>query len=139
MTTVQPHPRHEHQLLTGSYDEHVRLWDRRTWRRPLAELRAPGGVWRARWHPHAADVAVLACMHGGVCTVRYSAAAPAAFALDAHFTGHGSMAYGVDWQPVDAGVAPADTVVASCSFYDRLVRVWRPSDAATDGAVRTAA
>ena len=115
MTTIQANPHREHQVLTGSYDEHARLWDARSWARPVAELRAPGGVWRCKWHARDAGRAVLGCMHGGFCTVRVTDGG--ALALDARHDAHQSLAYGVDWHW-------ASDAVASCSFYDCRVHVW---------------
>ncbi len=44
--------------------------------------------------------------------------------LAVHFNDHGSLAYGVDWVSY-SGDAIHQPIVASCSFYDRAVRVWR--------------
>lgn len=34
------HPGHEHVLVTGSYDEHVRIYDDRHWKKPLYDIHA---------------------------------------------------------------------------------------------------
>jgi diphthamide biosynthesis protein 7 len=52
-------PRHD------SYDEYIRLWDKRAIRRPLQELSLGGGVWRLRWHPERPTALIAACMYGG--------------------------------------------------------------------------
>lgn len=41
-------------------------------------------------------------------------------AIVASYTEHGSLAYGVDWCH-----KAIDTVIASCSFYDHLLRLWK--------------
>ena len=40
---VSGHPLQQHLLVTGSYDDHVRLWDSRNLQRPLV-LHEVGGV-----------------------------------------------------------------------------------------------
>lgn len=39
------------------------------------------------------------------------------------FDEHGSLAYGVDW--CRAKDADGSTIVASCSFYDHQMHLWR--------------
>ena len=38
-------------VATGSYDDHVRLWDVRALKSPVSELNVGGGAWPCRWHP----------------------------------------------------------------------------------------
>ena len=37
-------------VATGSYDDHVRLWDVRALKSPASELNVGGGAWPCRWH-----------------------------------------------------------------------------------------
>ena len=53
--SMQSHPRHEHMLVTGCFDEMVRLWDLRTLNQPLSQHCVGGGVWRLQWHPSDPD------------------------------------------------------------------------------------
>ena len=122
---------------SGSYDEDVRVWDVRTLRRPVSTFSTGGGVWRLKWHPHPdrGDLLLAACMHAGVCVldVASSARSPTvgasaggeATGLAAKFTRHASMAYGADWCRLTPSLNSRTPLVASCSFYDRLLCLWR--------------
>ncbi|CAM9739021.1 unnamed protein product, partial [Phaeothamnion confervicola] len=136
VTTGAWHPTAEHCFVSGSYDEFIRLWDARILRKPAAEHRAAGGVWRLAWHPSPARGGLLlaACMHGGVEIVSFgsngdggngasddsSGGSDSEPAVVARFTDHASMAYGADWCHL-AG----SSLVASCSFYDRRLGLWQ--------------
>ncbi|TYJ19316.1 hypothetical protein E1A91_A09G183600v1 [Gossypium mustelinum] len=65
---------------------------------------------------------LAACMHNGFAIVKIGDEKPEVFEA---YGQHGSLAYGADWQR--AKLLPGgSTIVATCSFYDRLLRVWRP-------------
>jgi diphthine methyl ester acylhydrolase len=119
-----------HRLLTGCYDDRLRVWDDRMWRRTVGELGLGGGVWRLRWRmdskgQHSGDSAMVcaACMHGGVKVVRMGAVAGEDMEVVSAYHGHDSMAYGCDW--IQSAASEHDTIV-SCSFYDNAVHVWQP-------------
>lgn len=122
-----------------SYDENLRIFDARNAKTALETIPVGGGIWRTKWHPSAkrkGDV-LLACMHGGFKVVHLDEPqlwlAPdekktvRTWAETTSFDKHKSIAYGVDWQ---RGTSPEalmtdDSLVASCSFYDHLLHLWR--------------
>lgn len=114
-------------LLTGSYDEHLRLWDIRSISRPINEssICLGGGVWRIKHHPSIPGLVLTACMHNGFAVVKTNGEKAEIIET---YEKHGSLAYGADWQSGElyAGEKRKNAVVATCSFYDRLLRVWIP-------------
>ena len=102
-------------ISLNSYDEKLRSWDLRSPKRPVSEMSMGGGVWRIKQEPSgnsSSSLLALACMHNGFHVVD---AVKCESAL--HYTAHDSLAYGVDWKNPD--------VLASCSFYDHSLKVWR--------------
>ncbi|XP_043247199.1 diphthine methyltransferase-like [Amphibalanus amphitrite] len=97
VTSVQSDYLTEHTLRTGSYDEHLYVWDDRAMRRPLERAPLSGGVWRIKRHPRRADHVLTACMYGG------SHVTDAAGTVMASFLEHKSIVYGADWCQLDGG------------------------------------
>lgn len=114
-------------LLTGSYDEHLRIWDARSTSKPVNEssICLGGGVWRIKHHPHISGLVLTACMHNGFAIVKIQGDQVEVVET---YEKHGSLAYGADWQGGDSFVAGSkkSSAIATCSFYDRLLRVWTP-------------
>lgn len=120
-------PSDPNTLLTGSYDENLRLWDVRSISRPVneASLGLGGGVWRIKHHPFEPGLVLAACMHNGFAIVKVKGAEAEVIE---RYCKHESLAYGADWhreEPVHGGERK-NSLVATCSFYDRLLRIWRP-------------
>ena len=107
----------DHLVWTGSYDERVRSWDTRNLKSPLCSVAVGGGVWRIKQQ---GDKLLVAAMHDGFKILEGEK-------VVAEYRGHESLAYGADWVPgvegVTVGGREADTV-ATCSFYDHLLKVW---------------
>ena len=122
MTCVSPSPHDDTIVATGSYDDHVRLWDVRALKSPVSELNVGGGVWRCRWHPTRHALA-CAAMGGGAALVD---ANDNALRLDYTYAEHGSIVYGADWMRVN----DEKEVLVTCSFYDKMVRCWSAPSAA---------
>lgn len=125
------HTGEEHVLFTGSYDEHVRMWDLRTVGdtpngvppKVLAKEPTGGGVWRLRHQQGAAGQLFAACMYNGYATLDYSAA-EGTLAIGSAFDQTGALCYGTDFVSADA--AP-ETLVATASFYDKRFSLWKLS------------
>ena len=117
-------------LWTGSYDDHLRVWDLRCIDetnprliegyipKKLHEENLNGGVWRLIPSHVANDNRVLSCcMYDGARIINTRGAD---FSVDRYFKGdHESMCYGGDWS-FDGNY------VATCSFYDKVVHLWSP-------------
>ncbi|XP_074649198.1 diphthine methyltransferase-like [Tubulanus polymorphus] len=120
--SIQSNWMNENILCTGSYDEHVLIWDTRTMKQPLSDTNVGGGVWRLKWHPTHASYLLTACMYNGfhildcnnICGEQK---------IVASFMNHKSIAYGVDWMFANAD-DDENNVIASCSFYDKLLCLW---------------
>ena len=130
--SAQFHPHDPNLLATGGYDEAIRLWDVRAIHKPIAVMRGcGGGVWRLKWHPVSAEPSrnflLAACMRGGVRILRNNSDG----GLDTPlvFEKHESeaLAYGVDWarDEMSLNADRWEPLIASCSFYDCQLRVWR--------------
>ncbi|KAK3301481.1 uncharacterized protein B0H64DRAFT_414921 [Chaetomium fimeti] len=123
-----------HELVvTGSYDEYIRLFLVPPFGRPknLAEGMLGGGVWRLNLidldtnscPSYSWRARILAsCMHAGsrVVELLRTAAGEYRFKVLGRFEEHKSMNYGSDFQP---GWKNRLSVV-STSFYDKLLCLW---------------
>jgi WD40 repeat protein len=115
----------EHHLLVGTYDEMVHVMDVRALKRPQASINVGGGAWRVRptTVPNLGGAnLVVAAMHGGGVLLEVSlVGSDGAPSLEekARFHCHKD-----DVLVYDA-VALPDGRLASVSFYDNELCVWR--------------
>ena len=128
--SIQAHPTREHIFCSGSYDELVYVWDNRTMKCPISEIATGGGVWRLKWHPHGKDQLLAACMHNGYKVIGYNNGGLNNPAIELSYEKHKSLAYGVDWclglsQTNNGSCKSTAGLIASCSFYDNLLTVWK--------------
>lgn len=102
VTSIQSNVLWENMLVTGSYDESVRLFDLRMTQKPLmtAELGLGGGVWRVKWHHSRRDVLLAACMHNGAAIAQVC---EGGFQVLEKYEGHTSLTYGASWCRGDLG------------------------------------
>lgn len=129
-------------LLTGSYDENLRVYHATRGGDVLAEAGLGGGVWRLKLlnstrtesEKSASEggekwtfLVLASCMHGGTRVVLVAIGGEAgAVGIEvlAEFTEHESMNYASDvWRPENQ--ATGELRVVSSSFYDRRVCVWK--------------
>ncbi|KAH8426826.1 uncharacterized protein LDX57_004557 [Aspergillus melleus] len=135
-------------LLTGSYDEYLRVYHATRPGDVLAEECLGGGVWRlqllktthesveggARW----TFLVLASCMHAGTRVVRVTGemkeGSEPQWGIEvlAEFTEHESMNYASDvWKPRGGydlqGQEGSELLCVSSSFYDRRVCIWRTS------------
>lgn len=139
-------------LLTGSYDEGLRVYHASRRGEVLAEESLGGGVWRlqllnmtkspevnAVGETQEQSFLVLAsCMHAGTRVVRVTLkqqdeSPEWGIEVLAEFTEHESMNYASDvWkgrgsEASSESTGPSELLCVSSSFYDRRVCVWRAS------------
>lgn len=122
-------------VLTGSYDEGLRVYHATRRGDVLAQHGLDGGVWRLQLlYSGGSDsgrqfLVLASCMHAGTRLVRITQTQQDglgewAIEVLAEFTEHESMNYASDtWK----GAASSDLLCVSSSFYDRRVCVWRAS------------
>ncbi len=92
--SVHCHPHNEHLVASGSYDEYMRVWDKRAMKTPLLKHHVGGGVWRLKWHPRPehSSMILVAGMHNGVHVIDTGLFASQASAVDSHVSASSSSA-----------------------------------------------
>ncbi|CAG8566631.1 11463_t:CDS:10, partial [Acaulospora morrowiae] len=98
--SIQSNPHSEYHLATGSYDEHILLWDTRQMKQPICDNHVGGGVWRLKWHPVRRNLLLGACMHNGFHLIKVegmSGEDNLSMNNIANFRNPDPLAYGVDW------------------------------------------
>ncbi|KAJ8664329.1 hypothetical protein QAD02_005991 [Eretmocerus hayati] len=112
-------------LVSGSYDENLRVWDTRKLRRPISELNVGGGIWRLKWDPYKAEHLLAACMYNGFCIVDCANLEEPKTVSE--YKEHESIAYGCDWSyqraKNDASEEECPVLVGTCSFYDHVLKL----------------
>ncbi|CAD6244171.1 GSCOCG00013282001-RA-CDS [Cotesia congregata] len=127
VTSLHSNPRKEFSLASGSYDETLRLWDTRNFRRPVSETKLGGGIWRLKWDPLEARYLLAACMYGGFRIVDCQNKDDPQ--VIAEYLEHQSIAYGCDWCALSVEEAENCSsqeyhqLVATCSFYDKMLKL----------------
>ncbi|OCF74874.1 WD40 repeat domain 85 [Kwoniella mangroviensis CBS 8886] len=137
VTTIASSPHTKYLLAVGSYDENLRIFDTRQPSQPLTTIHMGGGIWRTKFHPSSErkDHILNACMHDGFKIVQLSNDTinlqpeedKVGGEIIRTFEDHESLAYGVDWSrlPESNVEGKEGTLIASCSFYDHAMHLWR--------------
>ncbi|THY06023.1 WD40 repeat-like protein, partial [Aureobasidium pullulans] len=131
VTAILPLPSEQDILITGSYDDNIRILHAPLQGRKqvLAEENLEGGVWRLkmlRAEVDAGKYTVLAsCMHAGARIVEVKKDEGGEWTIEvlAKFEEHKSMNYGSDVQPGSENCG--EQTIISTSFYDKLLCLWR--------------
>lgn len=127
--SLHSHPFKSHLLISGSYDETVCMWDKRSLKRPLLQSDPlGGGIWRLKWHPnpdHQTKV-IAAAMYDGFKILDVDDNCPSIDVV-CEYKEHKSIAYGVDWCfPTEIRKETAQEYhICSCSFYDHALKFWK--------------
>lgn len=106
----------ENCLITGSYDEYLRIFDARNWRQPVTDLQLFGGIWRIKPSKCDRNLLLCACMYKNFSVCRINSELNE-LKLVAEYTKHESICYGADWAP--NRLCNGDQIMVTCSFYDK--------------------
>jgi diphthamide biosynthesis protein 7 len=117
--SIMDHPSQSNILATGSYDEKIRIWDKRSLIKPLSSHDTGGGVWRLKWHPIDHSRLLAACMYNGFHIFNVNMA-NYEVTHEQSFMEHASIAYGADWHGYK-------DLIGTCSFYDHMFCIWSPN------------
>ncbi|EFN83159.1 diphthine methyltransferase isoform X2 [Harpegnathos saltator] len=131
VTSIHSNINAEFTLATGSYDEILRLWDKRNLKRPMSETDLRGGIWRLKWHPFSRRYLLAACMYGGFKIV--DCGNEESPTIVSEYNEHESISYGCDWSYLEKqnvsvlNIRDPDSkigaLIGTCSFYDHALKV----------------
>lgn len=147
VTAILPLPCGKDIVVTGSYDDHIRVYSIQPLQETLglrktsllAEAKLGGGVWRLRLIKYGRggqeggagtwEAFILAsCMHAGarILQIRGSDQDTGNVELEVlgQFEEHKSMNYASDFQPGTEVDDHGELVCVSTSFYDKLLCLW---------------
>lgn len=108
----------ENQVIVGSYDEQICIYDTRNLKQSLDELNLGGGIWRIKQSTQCENFILVACMYHNFSIVDCSSN----LKIVGEYNEHQSICYGCDWSPQ---LNENYHFFASCSFYDHRLSVCR--------------
>ena len=100
----------ENKLISGSYDEKIRVWDLRNLAKPTHTVKVGGGVWRIKQVAASQQYLIAAC-YGGAEVWNADLTERVC-----NFEDHKSMVYGITTDQLGS--------IVTCSFYDKMVHKW---------------
>ncbi|KAL1497904.1 hypothetical protein ABEB36_008786 [Hypothenemus hampei] len=123
VTSFHSNKSNEFIVVSGSYDENIRLWDIRNIKNSLNLIKMPGPLWRLKWDPFIQKYLLAASMLGGVHIIKVL---PNKMEIVDSYYEHKNIAYGADWSFLEPDAletfhGEGNVLVGSCSFYDQLV------------------
>eukprot|EP00438_Fugacium_kawagutii_P011035 Skav204825 [mRNA] locus=scaffold3914:243346:243795:+ [translate_table: standard] len=112
VTSLACNPHHHFQMMSGSYDERLRVFDLRHMKEPLLRSdRLGDGAYQLSWHGTRSGIVAVAAMRCGFPIFQQSDESAGSFSLT-HLGGycegakegsHGSLGYGISWQNLGVG------------------------------------
>lgn len=108
----------ETQVMVGSYDEKICIYDTRNLKQSLNELNLGGGIWRIKQSIKCENLVLVACMYHNFSIVDCSSE----LKIVGEYNEHKSICYGCDWS---TQINKNYQFFASCSFYDHRLSVCR--------------
>ncbi|KAF7398697.1 hypothetical protein HZH66_006594 [Vespula vulgaris] len=131
VTSIHSNADKEHILASGSYDEKLRLWDTRNFKRPISETNLHGGIWRLKWDPFARRFLLAACMYGGFKVIDCQNTETPSIVDE--YNNHESLSYGCDWSFLSRQCISERAIfqtneqnvglVSTCTFYDHNLKL----------------
>ncbi|XP_043500886.1 diphthine methyltransferase [Polistes fuscatus] len=131
VTSIHSNVDKEHILASGSYDEILRLWDTRNFKRPISETNLHGGIWRLKWDPFARRFLLAACMYGGFKVIDCQNTETPSIVDE--YNNHESLSYGCDWSFLSRQCISERAIfqnneknlrlVSTCTFYDHNLKL----------------
>jgi WD40 repeat protein len=121
---VRTSPIDDNCIVTGCYDQFVRLWDKRKLSRPIKKKDLDGGVWRIKWDPLMPSHFAAACMHAGFA---YVSTTGDDLEVIGRYGEQTSLAYDVDILRSSDEKESREcgkVMFASSSFYDKSFHAW---------------
>jgi diphthamide biosynthesis protein 7 len=111
-------PISENHVLTGSYDDNLRVYDFRNLKKHVSRINLDGGVWRILQRPQSSTSFLTCCMQPGARTITLdpdtlSVTKEIAFEPEEETR----LIYGGSWQN--------ENVAALCSFYEKKLYICR--------------
>eukprot|EP01126_Amoeba_proteus_P063704 TRINITY_DN8806_c0_g1_i4.p1 TRINITY_DN8806_c0_g1~~TRINITY_DN8806_c0_g1_i4.p1 ORF type:complete len:132 (-),score=24.27 TRINITY_DN8806_c0_g1_i4:243-638(-) len=128
VTAIETHKQNRNYLLVGSYDESVTVWDLRKPNLSLSKLFLGGGIWRIKSNQLDTHV-VVAAMRGFFHLINFDGTQLSLIATHSKPHESENLCYGIDRKHYSVGEIPEvnDYVIASVSFYDNLLTIWKPN------------
>ncbi|EFN62072.1 WD repeat-containing protein 85 [Camponotus floridanus] len=125
VTSIHSNAVKSFMLATGSYDEFLRLWDKRNLRRPVSKINLNGGIWRLKWDPFTHQYLLAACMYEDFKIINCDCN----MSIIGNYNKHDGISYGCDWsflkkEDVSRLKIPiGETLVSTCSYQDCALKL----------------